>query len=70
MSAEFVYEPDCVPQCTVYPARSVSDVPSVFSVGATHVSVAWPVPIASTEIENAASEALAAPSETLITMLP
>jgi hypothetical protein len=52
-----------------YPARFVSADPSVFRVGAVQVSVAEPVVVASpTVIANGANDALACPSDTLMTI--
>ena len=48
--------------------RSVNGEPSSFCVGAVQVSVAEPVPTATTVIVNAGNDAVAVPSLTLIVM--
>lgn len=61
---------ELVPYAIRYPAKLLSVEPSVLRVGAVQLSVAepLPLPLALTEIENAASEVVTLPSLTRITM--
>src|SRR5688500_11252388 len=52
-----------------YPARFVSELPSVFSVGGVQLTVAVPLDSANTDRLNAGSETTAVPSDTEIVML-